>query len=234
MRKITAIALFLLLLLSSCVVTENITLTDGENGSSYADIAIDPFFLSVLEDLSTFSDGTGVTIMDDAMVNLASLINSSEESENASIMTDGEGKRYILSFDYSSLTSLLKDLNSGKENTLLSLTSSSVSFNLSLDNYSELKSVIPLLSDENFEVYGPEYSFGMTEDEYYDMISFLLGEEGPEVLKKSYVTVSVTLPGTVKTVSGAVKSGENSITYTFPVIDFLLLNTPLSFSAEWN
>ncbi len=234
MKKLSVLILGLLFLMSSCVVTEKLSLTDDTGGSSCADITVDPFFLSVLEDLATFSDGDGISIMDDSMVNLASLINSSSFSDNASIMTDGEGKRYILSFDYSSLSSLLKDLNGGKENTLLSLTPSSLSFNLTTSNYSELKSVIPLLSDENFEVYGPEYSNGMTEDEYYDMISFLLGEEGPEALKKSYVTVSITLPGTVTKVNGAVKEEENSITYTFPVIDFLLLNDPISFSAEWN
>lgn len=234
MKKLSVLILGLLFLMSSCVVTEKLSLTDDTAGSSCADITVEPFFLSILEDLATFSDGDGISIMDDSMVNLASLINSSSFSDNVSIMTDGEGKRYILSFDYSSLSSLLKDLNGGKENTLLSLTPSSLSFNLTTGNYSELKSVIPLLSDENFEVYGPEYSNGMTEDEYYDMISFLLGEEGPEALKKSYVTVSITLPGTVTKVSGAVKAEENIITYTFPVTDFLLLNDPISFSAEWN
>ncbi len=235
MKKITsALIVLLLVMLSSCVVTEKMTLDDGEKGSSEAELYVEPFFLSVLEDLSSFSSSSGTSIMDDSMVSLASLINSSSFSSDVSILTDGDGEKYIISFDYSSLSSLLKDLNGGRSNTLLTLTGNSVSFTLSLENYGELKSVIPILSDSSFEVYGPEYSNGMSEDEYYEMISFLLGEEGPEVLRRSSVTVTFTLPGTVTEVTGAEKSGENTVSYTFPIIDFLLLNNPLSFSVKWN
>ncbi len=223
----------ILIILSSCTVTETLTAGTGYSGSSRSSVTVDPFFLSVLEDFSSFSAGDGYTIMDDAMVGFAEKVNSSSSASNTSIVSDGEGKRYIISFDYSSLTSLLKDLNNGEGNTLLSVTSSSISFNLSLDNYSELKSVIPFLSDSNFEVYGPEYSNGMTEDEYREMITFLLGDESPAALDNSTVSITITTPGAITSVEGAVKTGAKTAVYTFPVIDFLLLNNPISFSVKW-
>lgn len=222
-----------LLLLTSCVVTESITASTGYSGSSKTDITVDPFFLTVLEDFSSFTSGDGYTIMDDAMVGFASSLNSSSAASSVSLLSGGDGKRYVISFDYSSLEKLLKDLNDGKSNTLFTITSSSLSFKLTMENYDELKNVIPFLSDENFEVYGPEYSNGMTEEEYTDMITFLLGEESPEALENSYVTVLITVPGTITSVTGAVKTGTSTAVYTFPVIDFLLLNDPLSFSISW-
>lgn len=234
MRKIIITLFFLSILLSSCTVTETLNTTTGYSGSSKADVTVDEFFLSVLEDFSSFSSNSGYSIMDEAMAGLSSRINSSSSSSNVSLLTDGKSKRYVLSFDYSSLTSLIKDLQgAGKTNTILSLSSSSFSFFLSLDNYDELKDVIPFLSDPNFEVYGPEYSNGMSEEEYKEMISFLLGEDSLEALEKSKVTIVINTPGTITKISGAKKSGEKAAIFTFPVIDFLLLNKPIQFSISW-
>lgn len=234
MKKLFLLIITLSLLLSSCVVSEKLTLNSGKSGESLSDITIDPFFISVLNDLSSISDKSGSDIMDDAMVSFASSLSSSSSSKNVSLITTADEKRYVISFTYSSLEKLLTDLNNGKSNTLLKITDNSLYFNLDINNYGELKSVIPLLSDKNFEVYGPEYSYGMSEEEYIEMITFLLSGESEDALKSSYVSVDITLPGKIKSVKGAEIKGEREVVFTFPVIDFLLLNEPLSFSIEWN
>ena len=94
--------------------------------------------------------------------------------------------------------------------------------------------MIPFLSDPNFEVYGPEYNQGMSEADYLDMIFYLLGEEAPEALQTSLVTINVTLPGEIISAEGVTVTGANSFTYAFPLIDFLLLAEPMSFSVTWN
>lgn len=233
MKKAFFLALLSIILLSSCVVSESLTTTTGYSGSSKTNLTVDDFFLSVLEDFSSFNTGEGYSIMDDAMVGFSNKVHSSENASSVNLLSDGSGKRYILSFDYSSLSGLMKDLNNGEDNSLLKVTEKSLAFNLSMDNYSELKNVIPFLSDKNFEVYGPEYSNGMTEDEYMDMISFLLGEDSPEALNNSLVTIEITTPQAITKISGAMKNGTNKAVFSFPVIDFLLLNEPISFSIEW-
>ena len=233
MKKAFFLALLSIILLSSCVVSESLTTTTGYSGSSKTNLTVEDFFLSVLEDFSSFNTGEGYSIMDDAMVGFSNKVHSSENASSVNLLSDGSGKRYILSFDYSSLSGLMKDLNNGEDNSLLKVTEKSLAFNLSMDNYSELKNVIPFLSDKNFEVYGPEYSNGMTEDEYMDMISFLLGEDSPEALSNSLVTIEITTPPVITKISGAMKNGTNKAVFSFPVIDFLLLNKPISFSIEW-
>ncbi len=234
MKKTAVLVSVLVLLLSSCVVTEDITASTGFSGTSTTDVSVDPFFLSVLEDLSTLSESeSGSEIMDNAIGGFASAVNDSSSSTDVTLTTDGDGKRYILTFDYISLAKLMKDLNNGDNNSILKITSTSLSFNLNMGNYSEIKEVIPFLSDSNFEVYGPEYSNGMTEEEYIEMITFLLGEESRDALEKSTVTIKITTPGTITKVEGAEKTGEKSASYTFPVISFLLLNEALSFSVNW-
>ena len=74
----------------------------------------------------------------------------------------------------------------------------------------------------------------MSEEDYLDMIYFLLGEDGPEAIRNGQVTMDITVPGTITATEGCEAIDSNTIRFSFPIIDFLLLNEPISFSAEWN
>ena len=232
MKRLFLILSIAIFLFSSCSVTQSFSLSKS-GGSSLSDIKVDQFFLDVLEDFSDFTPQGDYSIMDEAMVNFADKLNSSSASSNVKLRTDGNSTRYIISLDFSSLEKLVADLNGGKGNSLLAISDNKMTLNLAYDNYEELEDVIPFLSYPNFEVYGPRYSNGMSEEEYMDMISFLLGEDGPEALKKSFVSIEIETPGDITAIKGAMKTGERKAVYSFPVVDFLTLNTPLSFTIEW-
>ena len=207
MKRLFLILSIAIFLFSSCSVTQSFSLSKS-GGSSLSDIKVDQFFLDVLEDFSDFTPQGDYSIMDEAMVNFADKLNSSSSSSNVKLRTDGKSTRYIISLDFSSLEKLVADLNGGKGNSLLIISDNKMTLNLTYDNYEELEDVIPFLSDPNFEVYGPRYSNGMSEEEYMDMISFLLGEAGPEALKKSFVSIEIETPGDITAIKGAMKTGE--------------------------
>ena len=232
MKRLFLILSIAIFLFSSCSVTQSFSLSKS-GGSSLSDIKVDQFFLDVLEDFSDFTPQGDYSIMDEAMVNFADKLNSSSASSNVKLRTDGNSTRYIISLDFSSLEKLVADLNGGKGNSLSAISDNKMTLNLTYDNYEELEDVIPFLSDPNFEVYGPRYSNGMSEEEYMDMISFLLGEDGPEALKKSFVSIEIETPGDITAIKGAMKTGERKAVYSFTVVDFLTLNNPLSFTIEW-
>lgn len=232
MKRLFLILSITFFLLASCSVTQSFTLSNN-GGSSSSDIKVDQFFLDVLEDFSDFTPQGDYSLMDEAMLNFSDRLSASSSSSNVILRTDGKSTRYIISLDFTSLEKLVTDLNGGKGNTILSITDNKMTLNLSYDNYEELESVIPFLSDPNFEVYGPRYSYGMSEEEYMDMISFLLGEEGPTVLSKSYVSIEIETPGDITSVKGAMKTGSRKAVYSFPVVDFLTLNKPLTFTIQW-
>ena len=233
MKKTVPLILSAIVFLSSCTVSQALEAQSALSGTAETKLEVDQFFLDLLEDFSDFESKSGYSIMDEAMLNLTDRINSSSSSSSVKLLTDGNSRKYVISFDYSSLEQLVYDLNGGKDNTLLSLEKNKVALNLTYDNYDELESVIPFLSDPNFEVYGPRYSNGMTEEEYKDMISFLLGEEGVEALEKSFVSIDIRTPGDITGTKGAMKIGSRRAVFSFPIIDFLLLNEPLTFSVEW-
>ena len=107
-------------------------------------------------------------------------------------------------------------------------------FHLDISNYGELKEIVPFLADPNFEVYGPEYNQGMSEADYLDMIYYLLGEEAPDAISSSMIDINITTPGEIVSSEGVTVTGSNTCTYSFPLIDFLLLSEPMAFSISWN
>ncbi len=68
-----------------------------------------------------------------------------------------------------------------------------------------MEAIVPFLADPNFEVFLPEYNIGYTEEEYLEMIVFLLGEEAPEKITNSYIKLRVAVPGTITSYSNCKK-----------------------------
>ena len=220
------------LLFSGCQVTEDLTLNDDGTGSSYTDIHVEQFFIDVLEDFAEFLPTEDESMMESAINGYASQLGTTAAIKEASWESLGDN-RYTVSFDYSSIDTLLSEMGADNQ-SLFTISDNSLSFYLDINNYPELKAIVPFLSDQNFEVYGPEYNQGMSETDYLDMIYFLLGEDGPEAISNGLIDVNITVPGTVTEADGCTIVDDNTVRFSFPIIHFLLLNEPLSFSVAWN
>lgn len=116
---------------------------------------------------------------------------------------------------------------------LFSIEGDSLSFYLDINSYPQLGNILPFLTDPNFEVYSPEYNQGVSKEEYLDMVSFLLGVKGRDAVSNMVVTITISVPGTIRVCNKCVQIDENTIECEFPLIDFLLLKEPLSFSVNW-
>ncbi len=219
------------LLLASCTVTESMTIDSPDGFKSISDIKAEPFFVSVLEDFAEFLPENGKSIMDSSIEGFAGQLGNTAGAEAVQYEKTGENQ-YRLSFSTSDMNTLLSSFGAEGQ-SFVKIDDSSFSFYLDMDNYPELKTIVPFLADPNFEVYGPEYNQGMSEEEYLEMIYFLLGEEGPDAIANGEVTINLTVPGTITGTENAEKTSDNTISYSFPVIAFLLLSEPLSFSVSW-
>lgn len=231
MRKVLLLLATMIVLLSGCQVTEHLDIETGNSGKSYTDIHVEQFFIDVLEDFGEFLPASDESMMDNAISGYASQLDGVNAISDIEWENLGDN-HYTVSFSFSGIDTLLSQL--GAENqTLFALTDNSLSFHLDISNYEELKSAVPFLADPNFEVYGPEYNQGMSETDYLDMIYFLLGEDGPEAITKGIIEIAISVPGTITEASNCDITGENTVSFNFPIIDFLLLNEPLEFSVSW-
>lgn len=228
MRKL-ALVILSSLLIASCSVTETLSI-NRNGGSSSSDIKVEQFFVDVLEDFAEFLPANA-SIMDSAMSSFSSDLDKASSTTAVDLKKTGNNQ-YSLSFDYTSLTNLIKELG-GENQSLFKESANSLSFYVDINNFEELTKIVPFLADPNFEVYGPLYNIGTSEEDYLDMIYFLLGEEGPDAIKNGVITIDIKTPGTITSVNGATRINSTTARFTFPIIDFLLLSHPLSFEVNW-
>ncbi len=230
-KSFYALLVLVILILTGCTVTETLSFNRTGGGKSSADINVEPFFIEVLEDFGEFLPQGEQSIMDSAMSGFASQLDKSTSTESVTFRRIEEN-HYDITFSYSNLSSLVVDLGATNQ-SIVTETNNSFRFYVDINNYDELTKVVPFLADPNFEVYGPEYNQGTTEEDYLDMIYYLLGEEGPDAIKNGLVTIRLKTPGTITQVNGAKRISSTEAEFTFPIIDFLLLNKPITFSVSW-
>ncbi|MGH0054546.1 MAG: hypothetical protein ACQ5SW_14265 [Sphaerochaetaceae bacterium] len=222
-----------LILMSSCTITENVSFKRMGNHQSEFAFTVEDFFIAVLEDFSEFAPEEGdVSLMDKAIGDFERALQYSPTTDNVELKKLNE-HAYEGVFEFSDLQRLVTDLGAGEDQSLLDISDNSMTFFLSMDNYDQLVPVIPFLADENFEAFGPVYNQGLSEQDYLEMISFMLGEEGPPAIEQSVITLRVHTPGTITSFSNGSKESEQVYAFSFPLIDFLLLAEPITFTVRW-
>ncbi len=226
------VALFSLLV-SGCTITQYLDIHTPD--TSYTDFAFtaEEFFLAVLEDFSDFSDElSDHELLDQAIGEFAYSLDKSPETHQVAVYRYEE-RSYVGSLFIDDLEELLVDLGAGSKQSLLSAQQDSLRFFLSLENYDQLVPVLPFLSDPNFEAFGPRYNEGLNEEDYLEMISFMLGEEGVPAIENSSVTLTIQTPRPITRIDGGAIVDSQTFEFTFPLIDFLLLAEPITFTLWW-
>ena len=244
-RKAPAFCAILLslLVLSSCVVTQSLSL-NGEitkstkiPGTSHSDISVDDFFVGVMEDLSNWTDkGNNDPVIDVAIHDFEHNVKASRGTSGV-IFTEIADNTYTGDFTFSDFSTLLVDLSNGHaDQSIVTIRKTDartrVEININMDNYEELTEIIPFLADPNFEVYGPLYNNDLTEEEYLEMVSFILGEQCPESIGKSKISIVVSAPKAIVSHNGRLRD-TRTVEFSFPLIDFLLLHESIDFYLEY-
>ena len=230
-------------LLCSCVVAEKLTLNNdlasskAVSGKSHVDLSVDDFFVGVVEDLSEWErKGNNDPILDVAVQDFVSNLQKSKVTSGIRFLETGHNT-YMGDFSFSDFSQLVIDLSKGVENQSIVILSEKngkthVQISINMDNFEQLTKIIPFLGDPNFEVYGPLYNHDLTEEEYLEMVSFILGEQCPDSIAASSVKIQVVAPKAVSTHNGKLKNSK-TVEFSFPLIDFLLLHEPIEFYLEY-
>ena len=213
--------------LSSCVVTANLDLS-GETGTSENDIKATDFFNGIIEDLSSFKrDSSGLSLMDLSVKSFEDLLKGSSEAYDVSV-TD----KYDICFSFDDFNALVRSLSSMEKQSVLFLEDDRLVLDINIDNYAELKRIVPFLAQEDIEVYCAEYNRDYSEDDYLTMMEYIAGPQARDGILSSYVSLLFSAPSEIKTTNGK-KINSTQVEFTFPLIDFLLLQKPVYFFCEF-
>jgi hypothetical protein len=235
---LSAISLLILLVFTSgCVMQQGISMNANNSGWATTDLVVDDFFIAVLDDFASFTPGSKKTSIMDASVNdFLKMLETKPSASNITLVKTGENS-YFFDFDFTSLPQFLLEMNKMERQSILTVAPSGkntvMKFYLDLKNYPELAKMVPFLADPNFETFGPLYNEGLSAADYLDMISYILGEEGPDAIMQSVISIRIATPTSVISQQGGTKTGTNTVRFDIPLIDILLLAKPITFSATW-
>ena len=223
------------LILAGCTVTQQLSIgqADGEHvATSY--VLAEPFFVDVANDFDTFTDPDDPEIsVDRLMEEMAESFRGGNEVDNLELEKVGE-RSYMLFFTFHDIQGLVEALGGSSSQDILTLKDQTLSLHLSIDNYPELEKIVPILSSDDFQPFGPRFNQGISEKEYLDMLSFMLGDEAPDAVRTSSFTIKIDTPKPIVSVSNMQKESTYTASFTFPLIDVLLLQHPIDASVSWN
>ena len=212
-------------MLCSCTVTE--TLTVG--GKSETKVVCDGWFLDVMGDLASFGDGDGKTVMDETMEAVGTAVHDMDGTGGVRLYGAEDGTEYRLVVDVKDLGAVAEEVGGG----LIEYGPGSMKFHLDMDTYGAIEKLVPALSTPDLEVYGPRYSEGMSEEEYLDMMTFLLDEGAAEKIRASRVELDIKVPGKITKAVGLTKKSDDTAVLEMDLLDILLLNDPVEFELRW-
>ena len=236
-------SIFFVFLMSSCVVAEKLTLTGDYTqvkavpGKNHVDLSVDDFFVGIVEDLSDWENtGNNDPIIDVAIQDFEKNLEASSVTSSIRFLETGHNT-YMGDFAFTNFTQLLIDLSNGQsDQSVVTMTEKNgkthVEISINMDNYEQLTKIIPFLADPNFEVYGPLYNNDLTEEEYLEMVSFILGEQCPDSIANSSIKIQVVAPKAISDHNGKLRNSK-TVEFSFPLIDFLLLHHSIDFYLEY-
>jgi hypothetical protein len=107
-----------------------------------------------------------------------------------------------------------------------------VKLHLDRSNYTQLSRLFPLLNDPTVAGLGPQVNDTITDAEYLEMIKFSLGDDGPGLLKKSFITLTIDPEGDIISQTGGTISG-GAVVFRIPLLRLLVLDKPLDYSVTF-
>ena len=239
--RAVCIKLFLIVALTaaaaSCTIKQRITVHVDKSGDAQFEIAIEDYFIDVVKDFQVFAEET-TDVTQDNLDELAVELNKSEYTSDA-LFKKVDDNFYRGSFNFSDLEEFFNNLKKEDDENLSVFTYTKRGFvqnlniHIDIDNYYQLKKLVPMLGDPEFAMFGPEENIGVSEADYIDMIGFALGDEGPPSLKRSFIEIVIVTDHPIISQKGGTLLSPNEISFNIPMLDFLMLAKPIVKSVTW-
>jgi hypothetical protein len=225
--------------LLSCVSKQEINIDSEGRGSCTVGIELSSFYTEYIKDLSDAAgsgndDGEDIPLFNKEMIVKA--FETYSDAELIDVKIHGNNSLQI-EFKFNSTDEILKE-ESG--NPVLDFKNKGeikvLSFNLNTENYIYLDRMFGLSSNPVLSALTPQSENPYTDDEYLDMVDFVFSDyddTGSAVssVENAVVEITVNTTGEIINASGEV-NGKTAI-FRIPLIRFLTLSKPISFSLEY-
>jgi hypothetical protein len=226
-----------LLALSSCTVNQNIAIKNDGSGTLVLHAEVTKLLHDYIASLSEVA-GTG-TLMKGGTVFDAAGIRKDFESRPGFIVkkvATPTPDSLDVEIAYASIKDVFTIQDSLKSSGALVYTEAggkkTVKLHLDRTNYTQLAALFPLFKDPTFSSFMPQVNDTITDEDYLQMIQFSIGDDGPALLKKSFITLTIDPEGDILSQVGGTVSG-GAVTFRIPLLRLLVLDKPLDYSVTF-
>lgn len=177
----------------------------------------------------------------DTLINTKQIQRDLEQDKNIENvkLSSTDNNNYLGSFYVTNINNLFTDStkNIPKELQVFSLTDmdgiKTLKIQMSLENYAYLKQALPILQEESIDMLGPDANQEVSKEEYLDMMSFSLGDNGPQDILDSIIKLEISVDGLITEINGGIRLSENSALFEVSLIDIILLKKKLIYSLTY-
>jgi len=223
-------------LFGSCAVEQELVLGCEYSGSWTLEGRPMSFAGDILEDLSILGGYDSLdTFYDEAISRTMANLKARTDIEDFEVVRVGEHS-WMAYVEFSDIRSLLGDAALGgiadisREGDVHTLR-----LRFDRERAAELENLFPILKEPAFSLFNPARSEGFSEEKYItEILGFSLGEKNLPELRRSMVSLSITVPGRVEKVEGGTELGENSVRFEVPFTRLLVPEKELVWLVSWN
>ena len=236
LRAAGALCLCLLLLLS-CSVNQTIVIKGDGSGTLAMHAEVSKLLHDYIASLAEVS-GTSTVMKGGKLFDVASIRKDFESRPGITVnkVATPTVDSLDLEIAFTSLQSVFAQNDTLKTAGAIVYTESpgkkTVKLHLDRSNYTQLSSLFPLLKDPSFAGLGPQVNDTISENDYSEMIRFTMGDDGPALLKKSFITLTINPDGDIISQTGGTLSG-GAVTFRIPLVSLLVLDKPLDYSVTF-
>jgi hypothetical protein len=227
-------ALFALLSLAGCSVSQRVTLEPEGSGTAVVRIRLERILMDYLQDLSEVN---GAAAKDKGRIFDVEEIRkgfASRPEVTLRRIESASPERLEMELEFRSIEKLFAAPE--KPQTILTLKKdaegTTLHAHLDRKNFSQLLELAPFLKNPLFEGLGPQENDDATEAEYLELIDLALGEGGSAALKASVIETTIAVKGKVVAQSGG-SLVNGGVQFRIPLLRVLLLDKPLDYSLTF-
>jgi hypothetical protein len=222
-------------LLFSCGMKQEVDLEVDGSGTVQFRFELEQFFLDTLLDMASL-ENDNEAVKEGRIFDLEEIEKEFAKKPEVVLKRIDSPSPRVLEGEFV-FTDLEKVFRSEKELTAAGVISiqrsngqNTIRVHLDRANFDQVAAFLPLQENPLFEVLGPEENEDTTEEEYLEMMEFMLGEAGPPAIKDSFIELKVNVRGRVLSQTGG-EIVEQGVVFRIPLIRVLLLDQPLDYSV---
>jgi hypothetical protein len=228
------IILFILGALGACHIKQQASLKTDGSGSVRFRFELEPFFLGALLEMASL-DPNNRAVERKTIFDVEKIRQEFEKKPDIELVHIASPSPTLLEgeFTFRDVEAVFKGEQELTQAGVVSFDrgaeGNALRFHLDRGNFGQVASFLPMQNNPIFRILGPEENEGMTEEEYLEMMAFMLGAKGPPAIKASFVELEVDVEGEVIEQTGGRIEGK-TVMFRIPLLDILLLDEPLDYS----